>query len=206
VGDPDSIQGYTVEPYEGASGVTSKMYRVWSPSGTSADFTHTLASGEAYNNSFAAISPDGRWLVSGEWGTMSRLLVFPMPYLNSAAPAAGSNLPLATTINLKTPVNDVQGCDFVSGTRLLCGSDDSAGTLYGITKPLLQIDLSAALSGSAVTGTVTALGQLPLQSTCTGTFEVEGIDYATATGDLRVEVIPPGACILAGALYRLELG
>src|SRR6266481_6277091 len=33
VGDPDSIQGYTVEPYEGSSSATAKMFRVWSPSG-----------------------------------------------------------------------------------------------------------------------------------------------------------------------------
>ncbi|MFJ1531281.1 hypothetical protein OG981_47660 [Streptomyces mirabilis] len=203
VGDPDaSYNGYYVEPYQADSG-SAKMFRVQAPGGAWSEYVHALSPGEALNNSFDTISPDGQWMVSGEWGTMTRLLVFPTPGVNpSTSPSA--NLPQASTINLDHAVRDVQGCDFVTATQLLCSSDDPAGTLFGITKPLLQIDLSAAPSGSAdVTGHVTALRQLPLRSSCSGTFEVEGIDYDRRTGTLRVIVVSPGFCVLTDSkTYR----
>ncbi|MER5341000.1 MULTISPECIES: hypothetical protein [Streptomyces] len=203
VGDPDaSYNGYYVEPYQADSG-SAKMYRVQAPGGAWSEYVHALSPGEALNNSFDTISPDGQWMVSGEWGTMTRLLVFPTPGVNpSTSPSA--NLPQASTINLDHAVRDVQGCDFVTATQLLCASDDPAGTLFGITKPLLQIDLSAAPSGSGdVTGHVTALRQLPLRSSCSGTFEAEGIDYDRRTGTLRVIVVSPGFCVLTDSkTYR----
>jgi hypothetical protein len=203
VGDPDaSYNGYYVEPYQSDSG-SSKMFRVQAPGGAWSEYVHALSPGEALNNSFDTISPDGQWMVSGEWGTMTRLLVFPTPGVNpSTSPSA--NLPQASTINLDHAVRDVQGCDFVTATQLLCSSDDPAGTLFGITKPLLQIDLSAAPGGSGdVTGHVTALRQLPLRSSCSGTFEAEGIDYDRRTGTLRVIVVSPGFCVLTDSkTYR----
>ncbi|MFG2850255.1 hypothetical protein ACGFZ9_06240 [Streptomyces mirabilis] len=203
VGDPDaSYNGYYVEPYQADSG-SAKMFRVQAPGGAWSEYVHALSPGEALNNSFDTISPDGQWMVSGEWGTMTRLLVFPTPGVNpSTSPSA--NLPQASTINLDHAVRDVQGCDFVTATQLLCSSDDPAGALFGITKPLLQIDLSAAPSGSGdVTGHVTALRQLPLRSSCSGTFEVEGIDYDRRTGTLRVIVVSPGFCVLTDSkTYR----
>jgi hypothetical protein len=179
------------------------MFRVQAPGGAWSEYVHALSPGEALNNSFDTISPDGQWMVSGEWGTMTRLLVFPTPGVNpSTSPSA--NLPQASTINLDHAVRDVQGCDFVTATQLLCSSDDPAGTLFGITKPLLQIDLSAAPGGSGdVTGHVTALRQLPLRSSCSGTFEAEGIDYDRRTGTLRVIVVSPGFCVLTDSkTYR----
>ncbi|MER5805319.1 hypothetical protein [Streptomyces mirabilis] len=203
VGDPDaSYNGYYVEPYQADSG-SAKMFRVQAPGGAWSEYVHALSPGEALNNSFDTISPDGQWMVSGEWGTMTRLLVFPTPGVNpSTSPSA--NLPQASTINLDHAVRDVQGCDFVTATQLLCSSDDPAGTLFGITKPLLQIDLSAAPSGSGdVAGHVTALRQLPLRSSCSGTFEAEGIDYDRRTGTLRVIVVSPGFCVLTDSkTYR----
>ncbi|MDX3760457.1 hypothetical protein ACFY1B_29645 [Streptomyces mirabilis] len=203
VGDPDaSYNGYYVEPYQADSG-SAKMFRVQAPGGAWSEYVHALSPGEALNNSFDTISPDGQWMVSGEWGTMTRLLVFPTPGVNpSTSPSA--NLPQASTINLDHAVRDVQGCDFVTATQLLCSSDDPAGTLFGITKPLLQIDLSAAPGGSGdVTGHVTALRQLPLRSSCSGTFEAEGIDYDRRTGTLRVIVVSPGFCVLTDSkTYR----
>ncbi|MER5666916.1 hypothetical protein [Streptomyces mirabilis] len=203
VGDPDaSYNGYYVEPYQADSG-SAKMFRVQAPGGAWSEYVHALSPGEALNNSFDTISPDGQWMVSGEWGTMTRLLVFPTPGVNpSTSPSA--NLPQASTINLDHAVRDVQGCDFVTATQLLCSSDDPAGTLFGITKPLLQIDLSAAPSGSGdVTGHVAALRQLPLRSSCSGTFEAEGIDYDRRTGTLRVIVVSPGFCVLTDSkTYR----
>ncbi|MEU6773114.1 hypothetical protein [Streptomyces sp. NPDC046759] len=207
VGDPDaSYNGYYIEPYQRDSGDT-KMYRVQAPDGTWSEYVHTLSPGEALNNSWDAISPDGQWMLSGEWGTMNRLLVFPTPGVNpSTSPAA--NLPQASTVNLDHPVRDVQGCDFSGPTTLLCSSDDPDGSLFGITKPLLQIDLSAPPNGSAdVTGHVTALRQLPLRSSCSGTFEVEGIDYDRRTGVLRVIVMSPGFCILTDSkTYKFSRG
>ncbi|MER5881389.1 hypothetical protein ACFWFU_35355 [Streptomyces sp. NPDC060235] len=203
VGDPDtSPDGHYIEPYQSDSG-TSKMFRVQAPGGAWSEYVHALGAGEAPNNSFVAVTPGGSWMVSGEYGTMDRLLVFPTPGVNPAG-SPGANLPQVSTVHLDHGVRDVQGCDFVTSTRLLCSSDDPAGTLFGITKPLLQIDLTAEPNGTAdVTGHVTALRQLPLRSSCSGTFEAEGIDYDRRTATLRVIVVSPGFCVLTDSkTYR----
>ena len=203
VGDPDaSYDGHYVEPYQADSG-TAKMYRVQAPDGAWSEYVHTLGPGEALNNSWVAISPDGQWMLTGEWGTMTRFLVLPTPGVN-ASTSPSANLPQVATVTLDHAVRDVQGCDFVTATRLLCSSDDPAGTLFGYTKPLLQVELSAAPTGSAnVTGHVTALRQLPLRSSCSGSFEAEGIDYDRRTGTLRVIVVSPGFCVLTDSkTYR----
>lgn len=46
------------------------------------------------------------------------------------------------------------------------------------------------------------LGELPLRSGCRGTYEVEDIDFQVSSGILRVEVLPPGRCGLAAAVYE----
>jgi hypothetical protein len=206
VGDPDeSYDGYYVEPYQADSG-TAKMYRVQAPDGTWSEYVHTLVSGEALNNSWSAITPDSQYMLSGEYGTMTRFLVFPTPGANrSTSPSA--NLPLASVVHLDHAVRDVQGCDFSSATTLLCSSDDPDGSLFGYTKPLLQIDLSAEPGSADVTGHVTALRQLPLRSSCSGTFEAEGIDYDRRTGTLRVIVMSPSICILTDSkTYKFTRG
>ncbi|MEX3100743.1 MULTISPECIES: hypothetical protein [unclassified Streptomyces] len=203
VGDPDAAyDGTYIEPYQQDAG-TSKMFRVQSPNGTWSEYVHALGSGEALNNSWVAISPDGQWMLAGEWGTMTRFLVFPTPGVNPAT-SPGGNLPWVTTVTLDRPVRDVQGCDFSGPTTLLCSSDDPAGTLFGMTKPLLQVDLAARPNGTSnVSGRVTALRQLPLRSGCTGSFETEGIDYDRRSGVLRVIVISPGFCVLTDSkTYR----
>jgi hypothetical protein len=191
VGDPGSALGYYVEPYQ-RDDRGAKLFRVQAPDGSWADYTHALESWEANNNSFAAGSPDGRWLVAGEYGTMDRLLVHPMPGVAFTDPSR--NLPYASAIRLDHPVRDVQGCDFASETRLLCSSDDPEGALFGVTKPLLQVDLAGKLNGGDVTGHVTSLGQLPLQSACGGSFEAEGIDFDERDATLRVVVVSPSVC------------
>ncbi|MBL1106433.1 hypothetical protein JK361_17815 [Streptomyces sp. 5-8] len=207
VGDPDaSYNGYYIEPYQRDSGNT-KMYRVQAPGGAWTEYVHTLGAGEALNNSWAAVSPDGQWMLSGEWGTMTRLLVFPTPGVNpSTSPSA--NLPQVSAVRLDHAVRDVQGCDFSGPTTLLCSSDDPEGSLFGLTKPLLQIDLSAAPNGTAdVSGHVTALRQLPLRSACSGSFEAEGIDYDRRSGVLRVIVVSPGFCVLTDSkTYKFSRG
>ncbi|TQJ47058.1 hypothetical protein OHU34_38015 [Streptomyces sp. NBC_00080] len=203
VGDPDaSYDGYYVEPYQSDSN-NAKMYRVQAPGGAWSEYVHALGSGEALNNSWAAITPNSQWMLSGEWGTMTRFLVFPTPGANPVT-SPSANLPQVSTVRLDHAVRDVQGCDFTGPTTLLCASDDPAGTLFGITKPLLQIDLSAEPNGTSdVTGHVTALRQLPLRSSCSGTFEAEGIDYDRRSGTLRVIVVSPGFCVLTDSkTYR----
>jgi len=202
VGDPGSAQGWYVEPYQ-RDDRGAKLFRVQAPDGSWRNFKHTLESWEANNNSFAAVSPDARWLVAGEWGTMDRLLVHPMPGVVATDPA--QNLPLAGTIRLDHQVRDVQGCDFQTATRLLCASDDPDGSLFGTTKPLLQVDLAGPLSGADVTGHVTSLGQLPLRSGCSGNFEVEGLDFDERDNTLRVIVMSPSICILFDSMtYRFR--
>ncbi|MCL3997623.1 hypothetical protein [Streptomyces lavenduligriseus] len=207
VGDPDaSYDGFYIEPYQRDSG-NSKMFRVQAPGGAWSEYVHTLGPDEALNNSWAAVSPDGRWMLSGEWGTMTRLLVFPTPGVNPAT-SPSADLPRVSTVRLDHAVRDVQGCDFTGPTTLLCSSDDPEGSLFGLTKPLLQIDLSAPPDGAAdVTGHVTVVRQLPLRSSCQGSFEAEGIDYDRRSGVLRVIVVSPGFCVLTDSkTYKFTRG
>ncbi|MFJ5774043.1 hypothetical protein [Streptomyces sp. NPDC093094] len=206
VGDPDaSYDGHYVEPYQRDSG-GAKMFRVQAPGGGWSEYVHTLSPGEASNNSWVAISPDGQWMLAGEWGTMTRLLVFPTPGANPAT-SPSANLPQAATVRLDRAVRDVQGCDFSGPTTLLCSSDDPEGSLFGMTKPLLQVDLSAPAGASDVFGRVTALRRLPTRSGCTGDFETEGVDYDRRSGTLRVIVMSPGFCILTDSrTYRFTRG
>ncbi|MEU9644716.1 hypothetical protein [Streptomyces sp. NPDC048188] len=206
VGDPDATyDGHYIEPYQRDNGNT-KMFRVQAPDGRWSEYVHTLSAGEALNNSWSAVSPDGQWMLAGEWGTMDRLLVFPTPGVNPAT-SPSADLPRAATVRLDHAVRDVQGCDFLDATTLLCSSDDPEGTLFGLTKPLLRVDLSAAPGGGDVTGHVTALRQLPLRSACSGGFEAEGVDYDRRTGTLRVIVVSPGFCVLTDSkTYRFTRG
>jgi hypothetical protein len=201
IGDPDSTGGYVFDAYQGPDGGSTKMFRVTTPTGQSYEYVHALVAGELFNNSFATISPDGQWLIAGEWNTMNHLQVYPAPLLNPATPRTGGSLALAGLITLDHPVNDVQGCDFVTATRLLCASDDSGRTLFPDTKPLLQVDLTAPVRGAA-SGHVTDLGSIPQQSICSGTYEAEGVDYDTTSGQLRLEMIEPSVCAVVTDIYR----
>ncbi|MEU3462172.1 hypothetical protein ABZ721_19830 [Streptomyces sp. NPDC006733] len=194
IGDPDIAQGHVFDAYQGGDGATSKMYAVTTPGGQRYEYVHPLDPGEALNNSFAAVSPDAQWLVSGEWGSRDRLQVFPAPLLNPATPRTGGTLPQAGQLTLDRAVDNIQGCDFVSATRLVCVSDNDA-------KDLLQIDLPHALDGTAVTGQVTTLLPLPKRSICSGTFESEGIDFDPRSGTLRAEVVQPGVCVVSTTVY-----
>lgn len=201
VGDPDTARGDVFDAYQGGDDATSKMFAVTTPDGRRYQYEHPLDAGEKLNNSFAAVSPDAQWLVSGEWGDQSRLQVFPAPLLNPSTPATGGTLPQAGQITLDHPVRDIQGCDFVTARQLVCASDDAATDLWPDARPLLRVDLPHALDGSQVTGHVTDLGPLPQQSVCTGTFETEGVDYDPQAGILRAQVISPGACKINTTVY-----
>lgn len=204
VGDPDSLRGYVIDAYQGSSSGRSKMFLVTTPSGASLQYVHQLVSGELYNNSFAAISPDTQWMVSGEWGTMSHLQIYPTPLLSHLTPSNGGPLLLSGYIGLDHSVNDIQGCDFVTPVRLICASDDDSRTLFANDKPLLEVDLTSSLHGRDVTGHVSDLGSIPQESSCSGTFEAEGVDFDRPTGVLRVEMIQPGSCILTTTVYEYQ--
>jgi hypothetical protein len=202
VGDPDIAQGYVFDAYQGPDTATSKMFAVTTPAGRRYEYVHQLNPGEKLNNSFATVSPDGQWLVSGEWGDQNRLQVFPAPLLNPSTPRKGGALAEAWQITLDKPVRDIQGCDFVNDTRLLCASDDSSRTLFPEDRPILQVDLEHQLDGQPITGHVTSLFAVPQRSLCTdGTYEAEGVDYDAVRGTLRAEVVQPGACALATTVY-----
>ncbi|WP_369250509.1 hypothetical protein [Streptomyces sp. R41] len=207
VGDPDIAQGYVFDAYQGPDTAPSKMFAVTTPAGKRYEYVHQLDPGEKLNNSFATVSPDGQWLVSGEWGEQNRLQVFPAPLLNPSTPRTGGALPEVWQITLDKPVRDIQGCDFVNSTRLLCASDDGSRTLFPEDRPLLQVDLDRKLDGQPITGHVTSLFALPQRSLCTdGTYETEGVDYDAVRGTLRAEVISPGACAVATTVYSYRQG
>ena len=206
VGDPDSSEGYIFRAHQNASSAAgTKLFRATTPDGTNYDYVHSFSPGsEEYNNSFAAVSPDGQWLVSGEWDAMTRFLVFPTPILNPATSPTGGTLPLAATIHLDKTLVDIQGCTFENDTRMMCSSDDPIAENGFPRKSLFQVDLDRALDGGSVNGTVTLVGQVPLISGCAITkpgswpddFEVEGVDFDRVHRQLRVVVIPPGNCVI----------
>lgn len=199
VGDPDVARGLTFDAYQGGDSATKKMFAVTTADGKRTTYEHALDPGELLNNSFASVSPDGQWLVSGEWGTRDRLQVFPTPVLNPSAPQPGTNLPQAGQISLDKPVTNIQGCDFTDATHLLCSSDAT-------TKEVLDITLDRPLDGQPVTGHVTSAFAIPQRSVCKGTFESEGIDYDAARGTLRVEMVPPSPCLVTTAVIAYKQG
>lgn len=177
VGDPGSVGGTVVDAYQASPSVGAKLFTLTTAAGTRFDYLHRLASGEMSNNSFAAVAPGGQWFVSGEWQTMTRLLVFALPHPTAPTPVVPRSLSLATTISLTHPVRDVQGCAFTSPTGLICSTNDPGPDLYPVPRQLLSIQLTRALDGRPVTGTPQLLGAVPAQTVCGGPAgEVEGID------------------------------
>ena len=214
IGDPDSWGGAIFDAYQRSGpSVSSKLFRVTTADNRVRDFQHTLVSAplrELPNNSFAAISPDGQWLVSGEWFDLDRLLVFPTPTINPAAPPSDQDLKLHSVISLAHPVRNLQGATFCDDTTLLCSSDDHnpAGRppLWGgVVRPLLRIDLAAPLPDTSRQATVECLGPIPSPAPGIGEPEVEGIDFDRVTGDLRVIVVPaPPVNLLEAAVLRFR--
>lgn len=204
IGDPDFSHGHVFDAYQGAEGARSKMYRVTTPAGEHFEYVHQLEGDEQLNNSYVAISPDGQWMISGEWGVMTRLLMFPTPILNPATAPMGGTLSLSGMITLDHPARNVQGATFLDATHLLCSTNDADTDLWPTPRQLLQIDLAGPLTGATMTAKVTSLGELPTESRCSGTFEVEGIDYDPSTGNLRVVIIPPGLCSLLPVTYTFR--
>ena len=195
VGDPDISGGYIFDAYQGGDDATSKMFASPRPSGSTYQYTHPLDSGEMLNNSFATVSPDSQWLVAGEWGTINRLQVFPAPLTNPSTPATGGTLAQAGQITLDQSVDDIQGCDFVSATRLVCSSDDA--------EPRTSSRSTCRTRWTARRSPATSARSSRCRSTsiCSGTFEAEGIDYDPSAKVLRVEIVSPSVCEVATTVY-----
>lgn len=194
VGDPDGWDGWLVTPFQGPAGTAAKMFESTSPTGRVIQAVHPLSPGEEYNNSFAAVTPDGQWTVSGEWGEMDRLLVFPTPGVNGMW-QEGAPLPMVATVQLSPPVSDVQGCSFLDATTLVCAD----------LSDLIEVDLDRPLSAAGASGTVRVLGPVPEVGGCSGTYEPEGVDIDRALGQLRFAVNQPGVCSLFTQVYEYRL-
>jgi hypothetical protein len=187
IGDVDVADGDTFDSYQGPKWNSAKMFLVTLPNGKRIEYRHALDRGELFNNSFVAVSPDKRWIVSGEFGLQKRLQVFPAPLLNPSTPANGGALPQAGQITLDPPVTNIQGCDFFSAERLLCTSDN-------VDKKVVRVDLPRPLDGKPITGKVADVLKLPLISKCSGRYETEGVDYDLKTQILQAEIVSPGLC------------
>lgn len=204
VGDPDSASGYLLDPYQGRPGMRAKLFLLTSPNGRRTSWPHRLGPTEMINNSFAAIAPGGQWFVSGEWGTITRLLVFATPQLNPRAPAAGHNLPLAAVVVLSRPMRNVQGCAFSGTTTLVCSTDDPRTDLYGVAKQLLSVRLSRPLDGHRAAAETTLLGPVPQRSRCPGRGETEGLGIHGSR--LLLTVVAPAPCQASTLLYTYTRG
>ncbi|WP_298444185.1 hypothetical protein [Gordonia sp. (in: high G+C Gram-positive bacteria)] len=196
IGDGDLFRGRMYDAYE-QLGSGRKLYTITEPDGRLSRYYHRLTPGEMANNSFVTVSPSGRYLVSGEWDTMDRLLVF----RNPVGRPDGSALPLAGTIALDTPMRDVQSCDFVDATHLVCAVDRPAQAVYSVA---LDGPLDDAPAGHA-RGTVRREFAVPHLSACTGSYEIEGIDYDAHRRVLSVSMIDPSPCLLNTKVLRYRM-
>lgn len=173
IGDPDAAAGWLLDAYQGAPSATAKLFVLTAPDGTRYLLRHPLLPGEQYNNSFTAIAPGRRWFVSGEWGTMRRLLTFALP---TPTPGGATTLLGAGAVVLDRPVRDVQGCAFQSPTTLVCSTNDPGRDLFPVPRQLLDIRLAHPIDGRSVTASVSLLGAVPTIDACRRPPEVEGID------------------------------
>lgn len=186
VGDNDIYDGNVYDAFQGSSSSDEKLFSITSASGERRDYPHPLSSGELYNNSFVTVSPDGSYLVTGTWGTQSELYVLPNP----AGEASGTEISTVGTISLTPVLTDVQGCDFVSSTQLVCTTDDD-------DNHVVAVNLSEALHPGENAATTSNLFVPRKVSSCGTTgFESEGIDYNANTGLLTMEITSPGLCKL----------
>jgi hypothetical protein len=212
MGDPGSASGYVFDCLQGRR--DAKLFTVTDPTGRRSDFLHpldlALQPAELSNNSYVAVAPGGDWMISGEWFTMRRILVYPTPVLNPTATGPGADLPLAAVVKLDRCVRNGQGAAFLDDRTVICSTDDltPAECRWPVPQQLLQIELDAPLDGSDRRGTVTCLGQLPGGPPGVGATEVEGCDYDPRTGDLRVVVVPKtplGKIVVVTYRYRRDL-
>ena len=197
VGDPGGWGGYLVDAYQAAEGGRAKMFLVTVPGGRTVELVHPLSPGEMVNNSFAAISPDGRWLVSGEWRTVHSLRVFALPRLTPTL--RQTTLVSASPIGLTRPLRNVQGCAFDGPVALVCTTDDPGVDLFPVSRQVVRVELSHVMDGRDTIGRPTLIGAVPEVSSCPGHGEPEGVDVTD--GILRFTVVEPPGCRGSTRLY-----
>ena len=204
-GDIDAFGGNVIVPWEnkqlGPSDPPAKAWGVYD--GRSLELRgwakHVLVAGETNDNPWVAISPDGKWIVSGKYAPLERLEVFPVP----TAPFA--DLPLSSVVPLDIPGYDIQGCDFASSTQLVCASNDEASG-----KQVFTLDLDAPIGAGASQATLTYRGSLPqappllgASAGCPMSGEVEGIDAQAVPGrGTVVRVLVIDKCVLVVHEYE----
>ena len=199
VGDEDiDAAGYVYDDYENDHpDPTSKLFTVTAPDGRVSLYPHPLAAGEEFNNSFATVSPDDRWLVSGEWNLEPRLLLF----ANPRGLPSGTSIGLAGQIALHPALNHVQGCDFLRPRRLICDVDATAAV-----HPVVEVDLARTLHRGVNPATDHRLFIPREVSACPGSgFENEGIDFNPLKRLLTLTMNQPGDCDTTSSVdvYRL---
>ncbi|MFN8050998.1 MAG: hypothetical protein U0Q22_06160 [Acidimicrobiales bacterium] len=199
-GDPDADGGRVVVPWEnkqlGPSDPPTKSFGVYEP--TSLQLLgwskHVLGAGETNDNPWVAIAPGGSLMVTGTYSPLGHLEVYPVP----APPYA--DLPLVDTIPLDQPGYEVQGCDFVTATRLACASNDEA-----TGKQLFLLDLDGPVGQAGNHAHLTYEGPIPQAapllgdgvSFCGDSGEVEGIDAQHVAGvGTVVRVLVVDRCLL----------
>jgi hypothetical protein len=187
VGDEDiDRSGRVYDAYEDDHpNPTAKLFTITAPNGRVSEYRHPLAASEQFNNSFVTVSPDDRWLISGEWNTERRLLLLSNP----KGRPSGSSIALAGTIALRPSLYHVQGCDFFDAVTLICSTDNAVHAV-------VKVSLLAPLHRGTNIATDRRL-LIPRQvSKCAGTsFESEGVDYNSRTGRLTLAINEPGACV-----------
>jgi hypothetical protein len=143
---------------------------------------------------WVAVSPDGEWIVTGEWDPMQSVIVYKVLDVMSE-----HTVHRVGEFPIDMPLRDIQGCDFDGPQVLVCASDDSdSGRL------IYSIVLSGPLQGDALpnlSGHVEPLFHAPVpEKRCDNPQEVEGVDVDGDT--LRVLVL--GSCLFDEHLYRYE--
>jgi hypothetical protein len=187
VGDEDiDWSGHIYDAYEDDHpDPVAKLFTITAPNGRASYYRHLLARGEEYNTSFVTVSPNDRWLVSGEWNTERRLLLLSNP----KGRRSGSSIRLAGTIVLRPALYHVQGCDFFDAVTLICSTDNAVHAV-------VKVSLSAPVHRGTNRATDRRLFVPREASKCPGTgFESEGVDYNARTGRLTLGINEPGACV-----------
>jgi hypothetical protein len=205
-GDPDAHGGRVILPWEnkqlGPSNPPTKSFGVYDE--TTLELIgwskHVLVPGETNDNPWVTISPDGAWMLSGRYAPMPELEVFPVP----VAPFA--DIPRSATIPLDRPAYEVQGCDFVHATQLVCASNNEE-----TGKQVFLLDLDAPVGGGASSATLTYVGAAPQLPPllgesvefCEDSGEIEGVDAAPVPGGgVLVRLLVIDRCFLVVHEYQ----
>lgn len=192
IGDPDAYGYWAYIPLQRDDGVRTMGFQIRSLlTGAVTLAEWTVPSGYQTNNSWIAISPDGKWMLNGGWGNETFFTGF-------TRPTANGPITLGFKITLDTTLRNIQGCDFVTNLRLVCQDDkEGAGT-----KSVWQVDLNHYLDGVNRTAHVTRLGPAPGDQTDPACIqgESEGVDYNTSTKVFRSTFIDGCSHNLTGLL------